>query len=408
MLAPEAIKIRFAAEDLQGLKYFGPIRKLLARLHGEAAHPNRKLFYDQYLALLLLFYFNPVLKALRDIQYASTLRKVQKLTGCSRTSLGSLSESSHVFAPAILKRLFHELAEQALARDAPARPADLPPELALLAMDGSLLEALPKMLWAVWQGPHHNAVKLHLQYDVLAGAPADMHLTPGNGDERTVLAENLRAACVYLIDRGYLNYELFQKIIDARSSFVARVHENVAFEGVEERLLTPEAQAAGVVSDQTVWLGGEQSHKALKQPLRLVHVHVKNPPSHNLKPPQKHVNAKVKAVRSEAPEEYDLWLATDRLDLSAETIALLYRFRWQVELFFRWFKCVLGCKHLLSLSPQGIEIQVYAALIATLLIVLWTGRKPNRRTLTVMGLYIQGWVEDDELAAYIGRLPKAV
>jgi len=180
MLAPGAVEIRFAAEDLQGLKYFGPIRKLLARLHGEAAHPNRKLFYDQYLALLLLFYLNPVLKALRDIQYASTLRKVQALTGASRTSLGSLSESARIFDPQVLKRLFLELADQALALDAPARPADLPVELTLLAMDGSLLEALPKMLWAVWAGPHDHAVKLHLQYDVWAGVPADVHLTPGN------------------------------------------------------------------------------------------------------------------------------------------------------------------------------------------------------------------------------------
>src|SRR5208337_436700 len=110
--------------------------------------------------------------------------------------------------------------------------------------------------------------------------------------------------------------------------------------------LSAEALAAGVVSDQVVWLGGKQSRDALKQSVRLVHLHVKNQPSHNLKQPQKHVNAKVKAVRSDPEEQYDLWLATDRLDLSAETIALLYRFRWQVELFFRWLKCVLGCKHL--------------------------------------------------------------
>lgn len=408
MLATEAVEIRFAAEDLQGLRYFGPIKKLLARLHGDAAHPNRKLFFDQYLALVLLLYFNPVLKTLRDMQYASTLSKVQKLTGGQRTSLGSLSESARVFDPQLLKRLFLELADLALAQDTPARPADLPAELLLLALDGCLLEALPKMAWALWCGPHDHAVKMHLQYKVLAGVPADLHLTPGNGDERVVLAENLRAACLYLIDRGYLSYELFQKIIDAQSSFVARVHGNVAFELVERRPLSAEALAGGVVSDQVVWLGEKKSRSTLKQPLRLLKVHVKNTPGHNLKAPHKHVNAKVKAIRTSAEEEYDLWLATDRLDLSAETIALLYKFRWQVELFFRWFKCVLGCKHLLSLSPQGIEIQLYAALIATLLLVLWTGRKPNRRTLTVLGLYLQGWVEEDELKAYIESLPKAV
>ena len=81
---------------------------------------------------------------------------------------------------------------------------------------------------------------------------------------------------------------------------------------------------------------------------------------------------------------------------------------WQVELFFRWFKCVLGCRHLLSLSAQGLEIQIYAALIATLFIVLWTARKPNRRTLTAVGFYLQGLSDEDELKAFIERPPKAV
>jgi hypothetical protein len=408
MLVPEAGPIRFAAEDLQGLKYFGPIRKLLACLHEEAAHPNRKLFYDQYLALLLLCYFNPVLKSLRDIQYASTLGKVQALTGASQTSMGSLSESARVFDPKALKRLFLQLADQAVAQDAPARPADLPREVVAAAMDGTLLQALPKMLWALWRGPQEHAVKLHLQYDLLAGVPADVHLTAGQGDERAVLSENLRASCLYVIDRGYRDYQLFQEIIDAQSSFVARVQGNVAFQVLETRELSAAAQAAGVVSDQVVWLGGEQSGKALKQPLRLVQVHVKNAPSHNLKLRRKRVNGKVKVIRSSAKEEYDLWLVSDRLDLSAETIALLYRYRWQVELFFRWFKCVLGCKHLLSLSPEGLEIQIYAALIATLLIVLWTGRKPNRRTLTAVGLYLQGLADEEELKAFIERLPKPI
>ena len=67
---------------------------------------------------------------------------------------------------------------------------------------------------------------------------------------------------------------------------------------------------------------------------------------------------------------------------------------------------MLGCKHLLSHSLAGITIQVYAALIATLLIVLWTRRKPNRRLLTVIGLHLQGWCDEDEFMAFIERLPK--
>jgi len=80
----------------------------------------------------------------------------------------------------------------------------------------------------------------------------------------------------------------------------------------------------------------------------------------------------------DAPPEHALLLATDRMDLSAELIGLIYRYRWQIELFFRWLKCILGCQHLLALSQNGITIQVYCALIASLLIRLWTATiQPN-------------------------------
>jgi IS4 transposase len=104
------------------------------------------------------------------------------------------------------------------------------------------------------------------------------------------------------------------------------------------------------------------------------------------------------------PEEYDLLLVTDRVDLSAATIALLYRYRWTIELFFRWFKCVLRFDHLLFESQRGVEILVYSALIASLLMTLWTGRKPTKRTLEMFALYFQGWATLNELEAHIGQL----
>jgi IS4 transposase len=92
------------------------------------------------------------------------------------------------------------------------------------------------------------------------------------------------------------------------------------------------------------------------------------------------------------------------MDLPAELIGRIYRYRWQIELFFRWFKCILGCQHLLSLSQNGIKIQVYCALIASLLIRLWTGRKPTKRTFEMICLYFQGWATMDELMKHIEGL----
>jgi hypothetical protein len=390
-------------QHVHGLKYFRPILKLLARLHSDADHPNRTLHYDQYAVLLLLSYFNPLLQGLRQVQAASDLKKVRKELGVKHASLGSLSEAARVFDPELLREIFLELAARVSVRKGLARPQGVPPELLLTAVDGTVLAALPKMLWALLQGGHEQGVKLHFLYDILRSVPVDVAFTPAHGNEKESLKALLRAFSLYLLDRGYRDYALFQAIIDARSSFVARVQDNVNYQLIETRPLSAEALAAGVEADQLVWLGGEQSGQRLKQPVRLLHVHVQNL---GLRGRLACVEGKVKPRRM-SKDEYDVWLVTDRLDLTAEVVALLYRYRWQIELFFRWLKCVLGCKHLLSESPTGIAIQVYVALIATLLIMLWTGCKPNRMTLTMVGLYVEGWADEEELMAYLKRLRAA-
>ena len=187
-----------------------------------------------------------------------------------------------------------------------------------------------------------------------------------------------------MIDRGYAEYQLFQDIIDAGSSFSGRLRDNAVWQVVEERPLSAAARAAGVVSDRVVWLGGAQSGAVFQQPLRVLEVRTG------------------KTDAQGRPEV--LLLATDRLDLEAELVALGYKFRWTVELFFRWFKCILGCRHLLSTSANGVEIQVYLALIASLLISLWTGKKPTKRTFEMLCFYFSGWASEAELLAHIAKL----
>jgi hypothetical protein len=75
-----------------------------------------------------------------------------------------------------------------------------------------------------------------------------------------------------------------------------------------------------------------------------------------------------------------------------------------VELFFRWFKCMLGCRHLLSTSQNGITIQLYLGLIASLLLSLWTGKKPTKRTLEMLQLYFTGLASEAELQEHIDQL----
>jgi len=83
---------------------------------------------------------------------------------------------------------------------------------------------------------------------------------------------------------------------------------------------------------------------------------------------------------------------------------VLYEYRWTIEIFFRFFKHVLGCRHLLSHDEHGIEIQTYCAIIACMLISLWTGRKPTLRTYEMVCFSICGLASEDELLAHIGKL----
>ena len=101
-----------------------------------------------------------------------------------------------------------------------------------------------------------------------------------------------------------------------------------------------------------------------------------------------------------------LRIATNLLDVPAEIVALIYRFRWTIEIFFRFFKHVLGCRHLLSHRPNGIEIQTYCAIIACLLISLWTGRKPTLRTYEMICFYFSGLASEAELLAHLTKLQR--
>jgi hypothetical protein len=388
-------------EDVTGLKYFDKLAPLLARLHDVGCQRdkagNRTLHFDQYCMLVLLFLFNPVVRSLRAIEQASELRKVQRKLGCQRASLGSLSESTDVFRPELLKEIIAELGEQLqpIARD--PRLQDVQHTLTLV--DGTLLKGLPVLVQAGMQDPRsaklEAKVRLHTQFDLERGVPVRIDVTEGSGrgenSERAVLAKALEKGRCYVDDRGYAKFKLFNEIVAAQSSYVCRLRDNSAYEIVEQRAIGDEDLEAGVLLDAVVQMGGASKADARPDhPIRLVVV--------KATPHQKRGNAAGPANNGQ------LLIATNLLDLPAWIIALIYRYRWTIEVFFRFFKHVLGCRHLLSHDPVGIEIQTYCAVIACMLISLWTGRKPTLRTYEMICHYFTGLAEEDELLAHLAKL----
>lgn len=392
-------------QDVQGLKYFNQLAPLLSRLRDVGCARdkagNRQLHFDQYCLLILLYLFSPLLTSLRSIQQASELKKVQKKLGCPRAALGSLSEAATVFDAARLKEIIAELGAtlHPLPRD--PRLQDIPQALRLV--DGTLLDALPRVMHASWlktqDGSGLVKWRLHTHFEVDRSVPTRIDVTPNGGgehDERAVLERTLESDKLYVMDRGYAKFALFNRTVAARSSYVCRVRDNSACDVVEERPLTDADRAAGVLSDQIVRFSSGKTEARPDHTLRLVCVRT-TPHTSRSKP----------GGGSTGPgSDGVLRIVTNLLDVPAEIIALIYRFRWQIEIFFRFFKHVLGCRHLLSHCQNGIEIQTYCAIIACLLISLWTGRKPTLRTYEMVCFYFCGLASEEELLAHLAKLSR--
>lgn len=380
-------KPKIEEEELEGFKYFKVLEPFLEKLRSVGTERdragNRKLHFDQYGSLILLYFFNPIVSSLRGIQQASGLKKVQKALRCSRASLGSLSEATAVFDAQVLKEVIGELAGKIQPL---AGHKDLEGLENLTAVDGSLLPALPKMAWALWMNEKNRAAKMHLVFEVMRGIPRKVSMTEGNASEAKQLRGLLEPGRLYVMDRGYTEYLLFEKILEVGSSFICRIRERLTWNVIEERPLSAEAKAAGVQCDTVLRFGSKRHGTLIETPLRVVEV------------------ATGKIDSKGEPEI--LQLATDRMDLEPELVALGYKYRWSVELYFRWFKCILGCRHLLSDDQNGVEIQVYVAIIASLLISLWTGRKPTKRSFEMIRFYLSGWADEEELLAHIESLKK--
>jgi hypothetical protein len=142
---------------------------------------NRCLFYDQYCMLILLSLFNPVVRSLRAIQQVSELRNVQRKLGCSRASLGSLSEAVEVFDPTLLLGIIDSLAAAVKpVRD--VRQGHL--ARALTAVDGTVVKTLKSITEAAFMGDKngesHSGWRLHTHFDIDRHVPTRIEVTPAS------------------------------------------------------------------------------------------------------------------------------------------------------------------------------------------------------------------------------------
>lgn len=396
-------KQKIEESDITGLKYFDQLAPLLDRLHQEGCERdragNRKLHYDKYCMLVLLYMFNPVVESLRGIQQASELKNVQRRLKCPRASLGSLSEATSVFDAESLKEIIEELGEQLTPLAQDKRLSKIKQTITLV--DGTLIAALPKIMEASWRKENEGSGlmkwRLHTHFELLRGVPTRIDVTPNGGgdyDERAVLATAIEGDRLYAADRGYAKFALFNKIVAAESSYVIRLRDNSVWETVETKHRNDAAGLDKILSDEIVRFPKGKADSRPDHPVRVICIRV-NPHT---------TRGKYRGGSSGVDSDGILRIATNLLDVPAETLALIFSKRWGIEIFFRFFKHLLGCRHLISHDQNGIEIQTYCAIIACMLIALWTGRQPTIRTYEMICFYFLGLADEEELMRHIEKL----
>lgn len=377
-------------KDLSSLALLGRFRAVLAEVldkgevetHPSFADSKRRLAIGDYLSLFLLGLFNPVARTLRGIVQASGLPEVRNKIGVPKVSLGSFSEAQDLVDPALLELVFASLAEQL------PDTGELPPGLRLerwMVRDGSLFAALPRMAWALYGGGRegfiNNAVRLHVSFDLLKDSPASAKITPGKQCERATLrAEfSIKPGAAYVGDRYFgEHYGFFGQLSARHCSYLIRVQDRGGVEPtVEEEIPVSASDLENSVLRQAwVRLGTVRTRS---ERLRCIWV--------------RGITGEILQLATNLPPE----------ELSAADAALLYKKRWQVEYFFRWLKCLMGCGHWLAESPRGVAIQLYLALIGAMLLQLDLGRRPSKRVWELLQWYQVGMMDDATLAQELSR-----
>jgi hypothetical protein len=288
------------------------------------------------------------------------------------------------------------VARHALLKDLPGR---------LTLVDSTVINTLCTVAEAMYlpcgrrDSGHRHAWRLHLQLDVDHHVPGVWEVTDprntGKSDEKSVLRRRLQPGHTYVMDRWYAQFTLWNDVKAAGSSYVCRVRDNSVYTVLDERALAAEAVAAGVLSDQVVEIGlSKPTRQRADHPTRLICIRC-TPHRKRGKHGQAHGTGPV--------SDGTLRIVTDLLDVPAHVIAFLYEYRWTIEVFFRFLKQTLGCRHLLSTKQEGIGIQVYAAVICCMLLNVLTGRKPSKWTVTLMALYLHGVAGDADVLRELNK-----
>lgn len=366
-------------EQVIGGKYVRLLQKELRNLRDSTPHGNRELFLDDVFITYLLAFHNPTLRSLRTLEDFSQTKQAQKHLSTRKLCKSTLSDFNQLCHPERLEPILQALRRELSRKQVLSTTSNLQTLLErTVAVDGTFLPALADVCWAIANSnQHQQAINYRARIDarvhVTSWIPEAIVVPDPGESEADNAIRNLQPGWIYLYDRGYQSFALMRAHFasDATTSptshFVMRfkppASNSPQLSESESRELTSEDRAAGVISDRVGWL---RSQAAQREQLNDCCVR------------------EVILTSEEKGTPVQLRLMTNLLDVPAHVIGLLYRQRWQVELFFRWLKTIANFNHLISHSPQGVLMQLYTTIIGVMLMYLHTGYRPSKYLFSLL------------------------
>jgi len=333
-------------------------------IHSEQFHRCVRRYHGDYKVKSFSCWDQFLCMAFGQLTYRESLRDVET---CLRSRqdqlyhLGIRGEVSHsTLADANRERdwrIYYDLA-QGLIRNARSlyhhEPIGVDLNDTVYALDSTTIDLCLNLFpWARFRRTK-AAVKLHTLLDLRGSIPTFVSISQGKQADVRVLDELvLEPGSFYVMDRGYLDFKRLYCFVLAAAFFVTRSKMRLQFNRLESR---PVDLSTGVRSDQIVWLRNLSSIQHYPDKLRRIH----------------YVDAQTNKC---------LVFLTNNFELPALTIALLYKSRWKIELFFKWIKQHLRIKHFYGTSENAVKTQIWISICVYVLVAIVRKQLQSERSL---------------------------
>jgi hypothetical protein len=328
-------------------------RRLVRRFKGD--HRVRTLScWDQFLAM-----------GFAQLTYRHSLRDIEACLGSVPEKIYHLGFRCPAIARATLAdanekrdwRIYAEFA-QALITEARSLYASdtlgLDLDQTVYALDATTIDlCLTLFPWAPFRR-RKGAVKVHTLLDLSCSIPTFIRITSGAVHEVNILDELLpEPGSIYVMDRGYTDFRRLYFLHRAKAFFVVRGKKGLDFRRQYSRRVD---RTTGLICDQTITLQGPKTATLYSEPLRRIRVR-------------------------DAQTGKPFTLLTNHFEITAQTVAELYRYRWQVEIFFKWIKQHLRIKAFYGTSENAVKTQIWIAICVYVLVAIVKKRLRLERDL---------------------------